>query len=166
MGWTCRQCPHWLLDHCGCCGCRRCRRHHCLLISSSYPRCLLIVDLAGHHCRGRWRPRQSTRPTLIACWPCPPCCPHSHRFNVAVAGPPFVVARAPPLLQSRPSSCNTTCSLALLSSTSWARADVQSPLLQPPLGPMPMPPVPMFVRVSLLSLPRRQSPSHFRSQGC
>ena len=81
--------------------------------------------------------------------------------------PPFIVAGDPPPLQSRTSSRGATCGLASLSSTSWVRDDARSPLSQPPLGMTPMPVlVPMFVHPVLLLLPRQQSPSHFRSQGC
>ena len=65
--------------------------------------------------------------------------------TLSLLGPPFIVAGDPPPLQSRQSSCNGTRGLAPLSSASWARDNVQSPSLQPPLGTTPMSaPVPMM----------------------
>jgi hypothetical protein len=85
MGRMCHQQAHCLLNRCGCHHCHRSHhRCHCTPLSSSYPQCVLIVDLAGHCCRGQWRPQRSTRPTIIACWSCPLHCPHSHCFDIAV----------------------------------------------------------------------------------
>ena len=71
-----------------------------------------------------------------------------------------------PPLQSRPSSRGVICGLAPLSSTSWVRDDARLPLLQPPLGPTPMPTsVPTFVHASSLLLLRWGSPSHCCRRG-
>ena len=85
MGRMCHQQPHCLSNRRGCRHCHRSHhRCHCTPLSSSYPQCVLIVDLAGHCCRSQWRPQRSTRPTIIACWSCPLHCPHSHCFDIAV----------------------------------------------------------------------------------
>ena len=127
MSRMCHCCPHCLSDHRGCCGCCHCCCRHCTTLSSSYPQYLLIVDLPGYCCNGD---HGGVPIPLLLFDGLVRCVALTVGASMLpLLGHPFVVASGPPPLQSRPSSYSATRGLAPLSSISWARHDVQLPML-------------------------------------